>query len=318
MPAFHCSGKEKGMIRIKKKNLFQILLSSVFLYACAYIVTPAVEMTPASTIAKGWTAFATNVGTTSAGDLQIGIAIRNETGDWSNMESVPGRAAVLTVGNSKTVNCDSVYVSTGGNSLAPGFQMRGYTGGTETEPKIQLLYVECKGAAAAPGAKLSIDYTYVTGPYNYYVTAQKTSATLEVNLDEVAPDLKYPLAIPVEGLVEPSDGKIVAINYCVLTLTDAKRTSTGLEFAWETDNPGAYPTYVHIGIPPVIGSDGIIYGFYKDPTLADAPITLPGKKANWTTAVAVPQDVTGLYILVSVETKQQKNFTSHVIDITGK
>ena len=93
---------------------------------------------------------------------------------------------------------------------------------------------------------------------------------------------------------------------------------TGLELAWETNNPGAYPTYVHIGIPPAIGSDGILYGLYEDPTLADAPITLPGEKADWTTVVVLPKDVTGLYILVSVETKQQKNFTSHAVDITDK
>ena len=35
-------------------------------------------------------------------------------------------------------------------------------------------------------------------------------------------------------------------------------------------------------------------------------------------ADAVPKDAAGLYILVSVESKQQKNFTSHAIDITGQ
>ena len=33
---------------------------------------------------------------------------------------------------------------------------------------------------------------------------------------------------------------------------------------------------------------------------------------------AVPADVTGLYVLVSVESKQQRLFISHVIDITDK
>ena len=234
------------------------------------------------------------------------------------MQAVAGHPAVLTASDGKTTNCDTVFVSTGGNSLAPGFQMRGYTGGTKAEPKIQLLYVECKGAVAAPGSKLSIEYSYITGPYNYYVAAKPVSAKLELNLDQVATDLKYPIAEPVQGLIEKAGDKIAAINDCILTLTDAKRTDTGLELAWETNNPGEYPTYVHIGTPPVIGSDGIIYGFYEDPTLADAPITLPGQKADWTTSVAVPKEVTGLYILVSVEAKQQKNFTSHVVDITDK
>ena len=61
-----------------------------------------------------------------------------------------------------------------------------------------------------------------------------------------------------------------------------------------------------------------IYGFYEDSILAEAPITLPGQKANWTTDVTVPNDATGLYVLLSVESKQQKLFVSHVVDITDK
>ncbi len=263
-------------------------------------------------------AMVTEVGTSSAGDLHIEIAIRNETGDWSVMQAVAGHPAALTTSGGKTMNCDTVFVGTGGTSLAPGFQMRGYTGGTKAEPKTQLLYVECKRAVATPGSKLSVDYSYVTGPYNYYVAAKPVSAKFELNLDEVVSDLKYPIAEAVQDLIEKPGAKIDAINDCVLTLTDTKRTDTGLELAWETNNPGTYPTYVHIGTPPVIGTDGILYGFYADPTLADAPITLPGQKADWTTGVAVPKDAKGFYILVSVETKQQKNFTSHVVDISDK
>ena len=80
--------------------------------------------------------------------------------------------------------------------------MRGYTAGTKAEPKTQLIYVECKGAEAAPGSKLSIDYTYDTGEFNYYESeANKATGTLELNLDQVATDLKYPIAEPVEGLI---------------------------------------------------------------------------------------------------------------------
>ena len=300
-----------------KKNLIPILISSILLYACAYIVTPVPDVSQISSTSKGWTAVVTNVGKSDAGDLHIDITIKNETGDWSVMQAVAGHPAVLTTGG-KNINCDIVYVSTGGNRLAPGFQMRGYTGGTKAEPKPQLLYVECKGASAAPGSNLSIDYSFATGPYNYYVAPQLANEKLELNLDQVVKDLKYPVADSIPGLIEKTGAKIVAINDCSLTLTDAKRTDTGLEFAWETNNPGAYPTYVHIGTPPAIGSDGILYGLYEDPTLADAPITLPGEKADWTTVVVLPKDVTGLYILVSVETKQQKNFTSHAVDITDK
>ena len=302
-----------------KKALIPMLLLALLNFACVYIVLPSTVgdvPTPAASI--GWTANVTNVTKNDAGDLHIDITIRNETGTWSTMKAVDGKPAILTTSDGKSSNCDTVFVSTGGHSLAPGFQMRGYTGGTKAEPKTQLLYVECKGAAAISGSKLSINYTYVTGPYNYYVAANPVSATLTLNLDQVVADLKYPIAEPVQGLIEKSSDKIVAINDCELTLANAKRTDTGLAFDWETKNPGAYPTYVHIGTPPVIGSDGILYGLYEDPTLADAPITLSGQTATWTTTVAVPKDVTGLYILISVETKQQKNFTSHVIDITDK
>jgi hypothetical protein len=303
----------------RKKNLIQILLlCTVILFACAYIVTPAVETTPTSTAAKGWNAVVTNVGTANAGDVHIDITIKNETGDWSAMQATEGKPAVLTTSDGKTTNCDTVFVSTGGHSLPPGFQMRGYTGGTKAEPKTQLLYVECKGAAAAPGSKLSVEYTYVTGDFNYYVATNPINAKMELNLDQVANSLKYPIAESIQGLIKKAGDKIDAINKCTLTLTDVKRTDTGLEFAWHTENPGAYPTYVHIGTPPVIGADGIIYGVYESPNLADAPITLAGQKADWTTSVAVPKDATDFYILISVETKQQKNFVSHVVDITDK
>ena len=111
---------------------------------------------------------------------------------------------------------------------------------------------------------------------------------------------------------------IDAINKNTLTLSAVERTADTIEFTWDTQNPTKYPVYVHIGIPPVIGSDGVIYGRYESPHLADTPIT-PGKgTAEWKTSVAVPADVTGLYVLPSVESKQQKNFSSHAIDITGQ
>jgi len=80
-------------------------------------------------------------------------------------------------------------------------------------------------------------------------------------------------------------------------------------------NSGGAP-YVHIGAP-VIGSDGVIYGFYQSPHLADTPITPAEGSADWTTSVAVPADVASLYIQAAVEAKQQKNFVGHAIDITN-
>jgi len=270
--------------------------------------------TPATTL--GWGAVATKVDT-AGGGLHVDITIRNDTGAWSAMEATPNQPAVLTASDGTSTDCSAVFVGTGGTSLAPGFQVHGYTGGTKANPTTQLLYVECAGAAAA-GSKLSIAYSYVTGEFNYYVASNRTSARLVVDLDQVATDLTYPIAAPVDGLIEKPGDTITAINNSALTLTGVERTADGLELRWHTENPTEYPTYVHIGIPPVVGSDGVIYGLYESPHLADTPITPAGGSAEWTTTVAVPKEDTGLYILVSVESKQQKNFVSHAIDITAK
>jgi hypothetical protein len=301
------------------KVLALALAFILLLCACDYIVLPEDLDSPTSGDSKGWSAVATSVGTSDAGDLRIELAIRNETGDWSAMQATADKPAVLKGGDGKTTNCDTVFVGTGGHRLAPGFQMRGYIAGTKAQPTTQLIYVECKGAQAAPGSTLSIDHSYVTGQYNYYYPdANKVNATLEVNLDEVAADPTYPIAEPVEGLIHKADAEILALNDVVLLLTAVERTDTGLQFAWRTSNPGEYPTYVHVGNPPVIGADGIIYGRYETPDIVSVPITPAGDKANWTTQVVVPPAATGLYILLSVESGKQRLFANYAVDITDK
>ena len=300
-----------------RRRLALVIACGILLAGCGYIVTPEDESSSAPAASHGWGAVATKVDA-AAGGLHVDVTIRNDTGAWSAMQATPAQPAVLTTGDGKSTSCATVIVGTGGTYVAPGFQIRGYTGGTKAKPATQLLYVKCAGATAAAGSKLSIPYTYVTGEFNYYSPSAATSATLAVDLDKVAADLKYPVATPVDGVIEKADAKIIAINKCALSLTSANRTADGLEFGWQADNPTQYPTYVHIGIPPVIGSDGVIYGFYQSPTLTDAPIAPGGQSAKWTTKVAVPKDDTGLYILVSVESKQQKNFVGHAIDITNK
>jgi hypothetical protein len=299
-----------------RKVLILVLAGALLLSGCAYIVTPEPEGTPASS-ARGWAAVVTDVGKSDAGDLRIDIAIRNDTGDWSAMQASE-KPAVLTAGG-KTTNCDTVFAGTGGHRLAPGFQMRGYTAGTKNEPRIQPLYVVCKGAEAASGAKLAIDYSYVTGEYNYYdQQANKASATMALNLDDVVQDLKYPVASAVEGSIHKPGTDITAINDTILALVDVQRTGDGLQFQWQTTNPGEYPTYVHIGIPPVIGADGVIYGLYESPDIASVPVTGAGKTAEWSTEVTVPQDVTNLYMLLSVESKKQRLFTNYALDLTDQ
>jgi hypothetical protein len=68
----------------------------------------------------------------------------------------------------------------------------------------------------------------------------------------------------------------------------------------------------------VIGADGILYGYYESPDLASAPVTPPGDVAEWTTEVAVPAEVKGFYIMLSVEAKKGRTFVNHAIDISDK
>jgi hypothetical protein len=91
-----------------------------------------------------------------------------------------------------------------------------------------------------------------------------------------------------------------------------------LQFSWEALNPGEYPTYVHIGNPPVIGLDGILYGFYETPDIVSVPIIPADAKAEWSTVVPVPQEVRGLYIMLSVETGKARLFANYAVDITDK
>jgi hypothetical protein len=119
-------------------------------------------------------------------------------------------------------------------------------------------------------------------------------------------------------MAQQPGNEIVAINKVILTLTGIQRTETGLQFNWQTSNSGDYPTYVHIGNPPVIGDDGILYGFYQTPDIISVPITPAGGTAEWTTEVTVPEDTHGFYILLSVETGKARLFANYIIDITDK
>ena len=69
----------------------------------------------------------------------------------------------------------------------------------------------------------------------------------------------------------------------------------------------------------MIGADGILYGFYESPDLAHrCRSTPPGDVATWTTEVAVPAEVTGFYIMLSVEAKKGRTFVNHAIDISDQ
>jgi hypothetical protein len=306
-----------------RKILIPALLAYVlFSFACVYIVLP--EGLEAPEVVEGadskvWNAIVTNVGQSDAGDLHVDITIRNDTGDWSTMRAVADKPALLTLGDGTTSNCDTVFISTGGHRLPPGFQMRGYTGGKKDDLQTQLLYVECKGATVDAGASLSMDYVSFGGDLDDYdPELNKTEGTLQLNLDEIITDLTYPIASPVEGLVQKTDISVTALSDNVITLLDVQRTDTGFQFNWQNFNPTKFPLKTHIGTPPVIGSDGVLYGFYESLDIVPIPITPANENMQWPTEVAVPRDMTGFYILLGVESKKPRTYVFYVIDITDK
>jgi len=309
-----------GKRSIKKILVLVFLVFILLNLSCKYIVLPeGLELQGASDgESMGWNAVATSIGETDRGDLHIDLTIQNGTGEWSAMSAVEGKPAVLT-SDGESISCETVFVSSGGHRLAPGFQMRGYIAGTKSEPIIQPIYVECTGAEVSPGSTLSIPYSYVTGQYNYYEQDKnKVDDRLEIDLDSVAADLTYPVFKELDGLIQKPGIEIEALNKVILTLTSVQRVDSGLQFAWNTSNPGEYPSYVHIGMPPVIGDDGVLYGFYETPDIVSVPITPASDQAEWTTEVAVPEDVEGLYILLSVETGKARLFENYAIDINDK
>ena len=110
--------------------------------------------------------------------------------------------------------------------------------------------MECKGAAAAAGSKLSIKYVSYCGILDDYdPEANKTEGVLELNLDEVVTDLTYPIASPVDGLILTSDTSITGLSENVVTLLDIQRTDTGFQFTWQNFNPSEIPLKTHIGTP---------------------------------------------------------------------
>lgn len=306
-----------------RKTLIAVLLACAFFsFACVYVVLPEGLETQEAVVEgsefKVWNAVVTNVGKSDAGDLHIDITIRNDTGDWSTMHSITDKPAVLTSAG-KTVNCDTVFVGTGGHRLAPGFQMRGYTSEQEGTLETQLLYVECKGTEAVAGATLSIAYVSFSGILDDYdPEANKAEGTFELKLDKVATDLTYPVATTVDGLIQEPGVSMTGLSENVVTLLDVQRTDTGLQFKWQNFNPTKFPLKTHIGIPPVIGADGIIYGVYETIDMAPIDITPSNANMEWTTDVAIPQDVKGCYILLSVESKKPRTYVNYVLDISDQ
>ncbi len=310
-------------MKVTKAMIPVLLLSTFFIFGCVYIVLPEglEESGTANAENLSWTGIVTNVGESESGGLHIDITIRNDTGGWNTMRAMDNKPAILTTSDGESINCDSVFIGTGGHRLAPGFQMRGYTTGEHDQPEIQLLYVECEGDLTAAGSTLAIDYYSFSGELDYYVEIDETNreeGRLELNLDEVVTDLTYPIASPVEGLILDANVEITALSENIISLLDVERTDTGFQFTWQNFNPSRFALRTHIGIPPVIGEDGILYGVYETLDIPEVPLTPAEANVEWTTMVVVPEDVSGFYILLSVESKKPRTYSNYVLDITGE
>lgn len=305
-------------MRFKKLFLVSILIFSLLTMSCVYIVLPQ-GLDVGSTIEdKGWSGVVTNIGKSDAGDLRIDITIRNETGAWSSMKAVDSLPAVLSSGG-KSSDCTTVFIGTGGHRLAPGFQIRGYTGGIKSEQVTQLLYVECPAGDAAPGAELTIKYAYFKGDLDYYHQEDgKIEGTMVLKLDEPSAQVQYPVYQAADGLVEAKDFNITAISDNVVSLVDIQRSDKGFTFTWKNANPTDFALKTHIGTPPVVCSDGVIYGWYEIMDLVSVPLTPAKGDMTWTTETSIPPEAKGCYILLSVESKNVRLYVNHLIDITDK
>src|SRR3989304_9290300 len=106
-------------MNVRKALIPALLVYIFFSFACVYIVLPEGLETPEAVVEgselKVWSALVTNVGKSDAGNLHIDITIRNNTADWSAMQAAADKSAVLTAGDGKTTNCDTVFVGTGGH-----------------------------------------------------------------------------------------------------------------------------------------------------------------------------------------------------------
>lgn len=309
-------------MNFNKLRLLILLAISFFVFSCVYIEIPDDIVFPDKKNASGkhaWSAIVTNIQNSDTGKLHIDLSIRNETNEWSKLVAVPGKPAVIKTGDGKSSNCSTVFVSTGGHRLAPGFQMRGYTTGKKDNPEIQLLFVECEGISTTEGTSLTINYESYSGDLDdYSPDANKTTGVLDVSLGEVVTDLSYPIATPVDGLIRNPDNSILALSENVVTLINVDRTESGFDFLWQNFNPSKFPLKTHIGTPPVIGENGIIYGVYETLDIVDVPITPPQANVEWSTNVMAPQNETGFYILLSVESKKPRTYVNYAINISDK
>lgn len=272
------------------------------------------ETTSGAATVKGWTLIPINM-ETEGGLLRVDFAVLNSADDWGSIAAAdPAEKPTKLTKDGKEYSCDTVQVSSGGHYLPPGFQMKGYT---NKKGEVQSLYVECKVDGDAAGGALTIPATLTVGEYDYYEKGVNVFETqLKAELGEVSSDLTYPGEIKVK--VHTLSEEIPTLNKTTLANTGAERTDEGITMQWAVTNPGEYGTKVHIGKPPVLGNDGIVYGARVSPDIVDVPMAKPdGGVSEFETSVEVPKEVESLYMLLSVEQSRERLFSNYLVDLSG-
>ena len=275
---------------------------------------PAADVS--QTDVEGWTLIPLNIASDN-GIVRIDFAARNDSEDWGSIEaaSPEDKPTVLTK-DGKDYTCDTVQVTSDGHYLPPGFQMQGFISKREGK---QTLYVECQVDGEVTGGSLVIPYTLTRGEYDYYEKGENVFETqFEVDLSQSPATLTYPLVssepeVEVHSLTE----EIATLNKTTLKNTGVNRSGDEISFQWQVTNPGEYGTKVHIGRPPAIGNDGIVYGVRVSPDIVDVDTAKPdGGISEFETMIEVPSDVEGLYMLLSVEQSRERLFANYLVDLT--
>lgn len=271
----------------------------------------------------GWSLIPLKVAESAAGSgetlVRVEFAARNDSGDWGAMRPADAeeRPTSLITEGGKSHTCETAQVGSGGHYLPPGFQMRGYL---DRKGELQAIFVECTvPEGSLSGARLSIPYIAAVGEYDYYEKGDNIlegQVTVEIDPEQLPPDLTYPVASSLEVEVHPLAEPIVALNKCPLTLVEATRSDEGFSFKWTIYNPGEYNTLVHIGRPPAVGEDGIVYGAWVSPDMVEVPMAKPSETIEIETQSAVPSDVVAPYLLLSVEQKRERLFSNYLMDLS--
>ena len=288
--------------------------------AAATSSRPATRASPTPATAGVWSAIATDGrGRRPAATSTSTSRSDNETGNWSAMQVASSGAVALTTGDGKTATCATAFVGTGGNE--PGARLpdaRLYRRHEGEAGRPSSLYVECAGRRAGGRLEAGDRLLVRDRRVQLLLAVRAGRAPSSRSTSTRSPRTSRTRSRdPVEGLVEKPTDPIEAINKCDADPDDRRPgRPTGSKFAWHTENPTAYPTYVHIGMPPVIGSDGVIYGFYESPHLADTPITPGRRDGRLDDGRRRPQGRHRPRTSSSASSRrQQKNFVSHAVGL---